>query len=283
MSKKTPTTTAPLLVTGSNLSAVWSEVFIHIVDHPGKQIAPLVLSITGFDDHGVAAEDPAVRLALDSTLALESHYSTEDVAYTIFPQRLWTMAQGNRTTLYQFYRMAFPAYQAANRSLNRKGLYFERLVNYGRGPKGGNQLEWILSQYEARHEVRRSMLQASVFDPEHDHVSQAQISFPCLQQVSFDPTPAGLVVNAFYATQQVFNKAYGNYLGLAQLGAFMAHEMKIPLARVNVMAGVEKLDKIGKTNSVLEPLIAAARACVAKHSDPDGNAAIAAPRQLAAA
>lgn len=283
MTKKLPNTTAPLLVTSGNLSAAWSEVFIHIIDHPGTQIAPLVLSITGFDEHGVAAEDAAVRSALDAALTLEDQYNTEDVAYTIFPQRLWTMAKGNRKTLFEFYRMAFPAYQAANRSLNRKGLYFERLVNYGRGPKGGNQLEWILSQYEERHGVRKSMLQASVFDPEHDHVADAQISFPCLQQVSFTPSPAGLVVNAFYATQQVFNKAYGNYLGLAQLGAFMAHEMKIPLARINIMAGIEKLDKIGKTDAVLVPLVAAARVCVARHKNPDGGVTMAAPPQLAAA
>lgn len=281
MTKQVPTTTAPLLVTGSNLSAVWSEVFIHIIDHPGRQIAPLVLSITGFDEQGVAAEDADVRSALDAALALGDQYGTEDVAYTIFPQRLWTMAQGDRKRLFQFYRMAFPAYQAANRSLNRKGLYFERLVNYGRGQKDGNQLEWILSQYEKRHTVRKSMLQASVFDPQHDHVADAQISFPCLQQVSFVPSPSGLVVNAFYATQQVFNKAYGNYLGLAQLGAFMAHEMKIPLVRVNIMAGVEKLDKIGKTNSTLVPLVAAARASVARHKEL--NVPAAEPRQLATA
>ena len=99
--------------------------------------------------------------------------------------------------------------------------------------------------------------------------------------MSFVPSPAGLVVNAFYATQQVFNKAYGNYLGLAQLGAFMAHEMKIPLARVNIMAGIEKLDKIGKTNSALVPLVAAARASIARHKNVDVPAAE--PRRLAAA
>lgn len=282
MTKQIPTTTSPLLVTSGNLSAAWSEVFIHIVDHPGTQIAPLVLSITEFDERGVAAEDAEVRTALDAALALEDQYNTEDVAYTIFPQRLWTMAQGDRKTLFKFYRMAFPAYQAANRSLNRKGLYFERLVNYGRGPKDGNQLEWILSQYEHRQTVRRSMLQASIFDPEHDHVADAQISFPCLQQVSFVPSSAGLVVNAFYATQQVFNKAYGNYLGLAQLGAFMAHEMKIPLTRVNIMAGIEKLDKIGKTNSALVPLVGAARECLARHKHKAGNSPVTALHRLAA-
>ena len=149
-----------------------------------------------------------------------------------------------------------------NKNANGRGLYFERMVRYGRGPCDGNQLEWILSQFGSRAGVRRSMLQAATFDPGRDHVASAQLGFPCLQQVSFEPTAAGLVVNAFYATQQIFDKAYGNYLGLAQLGAFMAHEMKKPLARLNVMVGVAKLERITKSDSDFEPLVAATKALV---------------------
>jgi hypothetical protein len=69
-------------------------------------------------------------------------------------------------------------------------------------------------------------------------------------------------VNAFYATQQIFDKAYGNYLGLAQLGAFMAHEMDTSLARLNIVVGVAKLERITKSDSHLAPLVAAAEALV---------------------
>ena len=123
------------------------------------------------------------------------------------------------------------------------------MVMYGRGPCDGNQLEWILSQFNARKGVRRSMLQATTFDPDRDHVASAQLGFPCLQQVSFEPTTAGLVTNAFYATQQIFDKAYGNYLGLTQLGAFMAREMGMPLARLNIMVGIAKLERINKSDN----------------------------------
>ena len=107
------------------------------------------------------------------------------------------------------------------------------------------------------------MFQASIFDPGRDHVADAQLQFPCLQHVTFEPTSEGLVVNAFYATQQLFAKAYGNYLGLARLGAFMASEMHLSLIRLNVSVGVAKLDDIPKTHSELIPLLSAARACVA--------------------
>ena len=112
------------------------------------------------------------------------------------------------------------------------------------------------------------MLQASTFDPGRDHVASAQLGFPCLQQVSFEPTVAGLVVNAFYATQQVFDKAYGNYLGLAQLGAFMAHEMDMRLARLNVMVGIAKLERVAKSDVDLKPLVDATEALVSGSGTP---------------
>ena len=106
------------------------------------------------------------------------------------------------------------------------------------------------------------MLQATVFDAACDHVATAQLGFPCLQHVSFEPTKAGLVVNAFYATQQIFDKAYGNYLGLIQLGKFMASEMGMSLARLNVMVGVAKFERITKSDPALESVIENSRSLI---------------------
>jgi hypothetical protein len=248
----------------SDLSRAWGKAVLHVLDHPGPEISPLILSVSGFGEDGGVVETPAVRTALDTLLLAKQMRSVEDVAFTIFPQRIWQVAQGDRAALFKYYRDAFPRYQAMNPKDNRRGLYFERLVSYGRGPCDGNQLEWILSQFEGREGVRRSMFQASVFDPERDHVANAQLQFPCMQHVSFEPTKAGLVVNAFYATQQLFVKAYGNYLGIAQLGAFMAHEMKLKMSRMNVIVGVAKFERISKSDQALMPLVAAARACLAQ-------------------
>jgi hypothetical protein len=276
---KVPQNPAPLVLEAKSVSEAYSRVLLHIVDHPGKEIAPLVLTISGFGDGYDIPEDMKVRSTLDALLVAKGKIDVEDVAYTIFPQRLWTMAQGNRVKLFQFYRMAFPFYRAKNPKANGRGLYFERLMMFGRGPCDGNQLEWILSQHDNRPGVRRSMWQATTFDPGRDHNATAQLPFPCLQHVTFVPTKAGLVANAFYATQQLFDKAYGNYLGLAQLAAFMAHEMDLPLARLNVTIGVAKLERIIKTDLALRPLIDAARACLAP---PLSARPMAAAAQLAA-
>jgi hypothetical protein len=195
-----------LVIDDTNLSRIWARLLLRVLEGAGTAVAPLVLSLCGFGENGAVPEDLAVRQALDRLLKRKGRLTVDDVAFTIFPQRLWEMSRGDRARLFTLYRATFPRWQAMNRKANGRGLYFERLVMYGRGPCDGNQLEWILSQFNSRAGVRRSMLQATTFDPERDHVASAQLGFPCLQQVSFEPTPAGLVVNAFYATQQIFDK-----------------------------------------------------------------------------
>ena len=253
---------APTVIDDNNLSGAWARLLLRVLGGAGTEVAPLILSLTGFGENDTVPEDMAIRQALDRLLKRKGKFVVEDVAFTIFPQRLWQMSRGDRGRLFARYRATFPRWQAMNRKANGRGLYFERMVMYGRGPCDGNQLEWILSQFNSRAGVRRSMLQATTFDPGRDHVASAQLGFPCLQQVSFEPTSAGLVTNAFYATQQIFDKAYGNYLGLAQLGAFMAHEMGMPLARLNVMVGVAKLERITKSDADFAPLIAAAKSAL---------------------
>ena len=265
----------PLVISDTNLSRAWARLLLQVVNGAGTEVAPLILSLSGFAECGIPVEDPAVRLALDRLLKRKGRLMVDDVAFTIFPQRLWEMSRGDRRRLFTLYRETFPRWQAMNRKSNGRGLYFERMVMYGRGPCDGNQLEWILSQFNSRTGVRRSMLQAATFDPGRDHVASAQLNFPCLQQVSFEPTAAGLVINAFYATQQIFDKAYGNYLGLAQLGAFMAHQMEMPPARLNVMVGIAKLERITKSDTDFAPLIAATRTLVAPSDVPPARQAAA--------
>lgn len=248
----------PQVIEGENLSWVWADVIRKIQSKRGHTLSPLIISVHGFDKSGTVIEDAAMRQDLDTLLASEEQWDIETVAFTIFPERIWQIAGGDRAQLYDIYRRAFPKYQAMDRHLNGKGLYFERMMMFGSGPCNGNQLEFIIKQFGGRKGVRDSMLQAAIFDPARDHSNTAQLGFPCLQHVSFVPTADGMVTNAFYATQQLFNKAYGNYLGLAQLCSFVAKECGMKPVRLNVYIGVAKLEGIAKTDSRLTALVDAA-------------------------
>jgi hypothetical protein len=251
----------PLLISADNLSLGWAQVLETLVTRSGGEISPLTLSIVGFDNAGVAQENPAIRTALDALLVAEGKREVENVAFTIFPERYWALAGKDRKAFFQLYKDAFARIQDFNPQNNRRGSYFQRLVDLAGDGKGPDQLEWILTQYAKRPGGRRSMWQATTYDPARDQSTTAQLEFPCLQQVSFTFTGQnGLVLNAFYATQQIVHKGYGNYLGLCQLGAFMAHEMGRKFARLNVFVGVAKMDKIRKSNPNFQALLAVTRA-----------------------
>jgi hypothetical protein len=261
-------TQAPKCIDEPGLSRAWSRVLIDMVDGRVREISPLIVSITGFDGDGNAPEDSMLRTDLDTLLESKKKYDTNSVAFTIFPQEIWELAAPDRQLFYKLAMGAFPDFQELNRRANGRGLYWERLIAYGLGQKyGGNQLEFILDSYlsaqSASRSIRRSLLQAATFDPNRDHNPNPRLHFPCLQQVSFVPSKAGLITNAFYATQQLFYKAYGNFLGLGRLGAFMAGEMNMPLARLNVYVGVEKLEGIPKNDPGLAKVIQRARMCLA--------------------
>jgi hypothetical protein len=264
-----------MLIDETNLSLAWARAFLQIVDHPGTKISPLIVSLTEFGEDGTPEEDDSLRAALNECLVSIGEQEVHTVANTIFSPSLYRLSKFNRHRLYEIYLETLPRYKALSIHKNRRGLYFERLIAFGSGPCNGNQLEYIIQEYTSNTGVRRSMLQASVFDPPRDHVRSAQLGFPCLQHVSFVPEGGELVLNAFYATQQIFDKAYGNYLGLCRLGQFMAAEMGLRFGRMNCFTGVEKFDKrngVSKTSTVLRPLLQAARECVA-HADTTAHAA----------
>ncbi len=251
---------APMIINESNLSIAWGRALLQVLDNPGVELTPLVVQLDAArasqDDFEVAS----IRTELDRHIEARCMLATQTVAWTIFPLSLWQRARSDRSRLFEMYRSAYPRYIALNRRLNGRGLYFGRLIAFGRGPCDGNQLEWIIANYNKRRAVRRSMFQASVFDPACDHVPQAQLGFPCLQHVQFTPAGDGLTVNAFYATQQLFDKAYGNWLGLCDLGSFMASQMGLEFRQLNCFVGVEKLDRV--TKSELRPLAAVVRSAI---------------------
>ena len=252
--------TTPLLIEDTNLSHAWSRAFLHIIDNPGKEISPLIITLTGFTN-GVPNEDQLIRDELDKSLLANGKQEVHTVANTIFPSSYWRISKNDRKILFDIYLKNLSRIKALANSKNRRGLYFERLIAFGSCPNNGNQLEYIISQYKTHPNSRRSMFQASIFDPTRDHITSAQLPFPCLQHVSFVPNnnKKTLTINAFYATQLIFEKAYGNYLGLCKLGDFMAHEMGLTFERMNCFIGVAKMDTITKSHSSLTTLTELAR------------------------
>ncbi len=225
----------------TNLSNAWAWAFLESIKHSDGEISPLVVTITGFADSR-PAEDTSVRQALDNALAEKNQYSCDTVASTIFPQSLWNPEQG-REHLFERYIQILPQLKKLA-THNKYGLYFERLIAFG--PDNINQLDHIIKTYQGGNH-RRSALQAAIFDPAVDHTNQRRRGFPCMQQVTFAPqNNYGLSITGFYAVQHLFDRAYGNYLGLCNLGRFIAHELGLQLTQMTCIAGVAKIGGVNK-------------------------------------
>lgn len=229
-------------IENSNLSVAWGRALLAASAKGRNEIGPLTVSVTGFDGAGVFQEDEGVRTALDDVLRLANKQSVETVANTIFPASMWNSA-APRSQLFDRYRRIASRLREASRK-NQRGIYFERMISGG-PPGKDNQIEFALSTYSAQPGVRRSILQIGVFNPGLDHSAAAQLGFPCLQHVTFAPIAGGLCVNAFYATQYMLERAYGNYAGICRLGHFVAHELGLRLTRMTCFTGIAKCE-VGK-------------------------------------
>ena len=135
-----------------------------------------MISVTGFHD-SQPEELLGIRSLLDKALAetlteisgrrrttkQRNPLTCRGVANTIFPGSLWSPG-ADRQLLYK--RYSDDATRLKRRGSPR-GLYFERLIAYGRGPQNGNQLEHIIDAY--RNGLRRtSAFQATICDPQRD-------------------------------------------------------------------------------------------------------------------
>ncbi len=224
-----------------NLSILILDIFREFMKIPGNEINGLSITVNGFSDKGKVREDIDIHNKIDLALEQNNMQSINTVANTIFPVNLWN-SECNRKILYERYFKILK--QIKKCTQNKHGIYFERMIDF---KDGFNQLEKIIEFYQTGNR-RRSAFQACIWDPLRDMVNTRMRGFPCMQQLVFSCVKEELIVFAFYATQYIFEKAYGNFLGLCNLGNFLAHELGIPLSAVKCYVGVEQLSSITKSD-----------------------------------
>lgn len=223
-----------------NLSRAWARVFLGVSGCTGHEATGLSMHIHAPD--GELREESDIRDLLEGALQQTGRYTPIDtVASTIFPWSLWNPNRP-RTELYKRYGKIYQAIRKQDRQ-NQHGTYFGRFVGFH------GQLEHVLQTREGGNH-RRSAYQLATFDPSEDHGNWRQRGFPCLHQVSLvpDSRDESLGVFAYYPTQTLFEKAYGNYLGLWHLGQFVASEWGLTMTSLSVFAAVAK-QTAGKTKA----------------------------------
>lgn len=252
-------TNPPKVIAATNLSYAWAKAFLEVFSRPKISLCPLCISLDGFTNN-TPVEIPEIRRALDASLSNHPQppkYSVAVTAATIFPKRgQFKTDFHSRNEMYQWYLEKLLPRLKKRDPRNSHGTYFERMIAFEgarhKEIKQVNQLELIIKDWtRPRAKIKRprhSALQVSCFDPVKDQTGQSVRGFPCLQQVSFGYDDSeGLSISAYYPTQYIYDRAYGNYLGLCQLGAFMAGALGLSLARFNCFIAYPQLGATTKT------------------------------------
>ena len=246
----------PVLIDAQNISLAWGQALLAVMGHNGVS-SPLVISVGGF--RGAIPENSKIRDSADYFLNRYGLEPVANTASTIFPYKQWLQRQVPRAEFFKFYlEKLYPRIKQRRRA-NQYGVYFYRMLHYvgskesdeGGSSKPINQLEYVIEQFlKARARgsgIRNSALQIACFDPVKDDTGQVQRGFPCLQQVGFTYEGDNLSLHAFYPTEYIFDRGYGNYLGLCQLGLFVAEQLHLNFVQFYCYVGRPVLGSGTKT------------------------------------
>ena len=219
--------------------------------------------------HDPRHDDPSVRAELDRILMAKGMQPVRTVANTIFPAAL-AANSGTHEKLVGRYRDLYPSLRRMHNS-NRYGTYFQRLIDYPAKDGGVDQIGNIIRQLrlQGKKNPKSACYEANLVDPSVDEAEALTISapirvpgkdngimqFPCLSHCSFqlDNRTRRLHLAALYRSHYMVEKAYGNYLGLGDLLAYVAQESDLEPGTLTVTAGYAQLD--GSVIGLLRPLL----------------------------
>ncbi|WP_329574965.1 hypothetical protein OG500_38010 [Kitasatospora sp. NBC_01250] len=199
-------------------------------------------------------DDLRFREDLDRVRLGKGHHPTETVASTIFPAALADRCKSHDELASRYRKL----YEAARRFPgNNRGTYFGRLVDYP-GAKGSriDQIGKVIDRLTQQSSKAGAMTAAYETDiahpddtvttgalvhaPDHDNSLRG---FPCLSHCSFQLDRNGVLhCAAFYRSHFMFERAYGNYLGLGRLTQYVARQAGLRPGVLTVIAGYAQLD-----------------------------------------
>jgi len=241
---------AEKIITGKTTSDAWAAAFDVLADTKGRRLFHFAVRIEHADQEVAAIREIADRFMKDQ--ALERDPTIVTVRNTIFPKTVVRLANGPED-LPRVYKVGQS--HRVRYASNSKGRYFERMILGRRVAKddGINQIAETVRKLrdrpigKARYEVDLELsdddsVAIGVYQAERDITKPVRSAFPCMSHLSFQRDGDLVHILAYYRSQDVATKAYGNYLGIGQLGAYVAQQSSLVLGTVTVVAGIAELN-----------------------------------------
>jgi thymidylate synthase len=170
-----------------------------------------------------SAFDETFHAKFDRFTRSEDLLPAKDVAYTIFPHRLYARTGGG-AALYKSYNRPRGMYERVKTGW---GTYFRRLTAYlppGSDGPAVNQLKKVVDRINARDAVYTAAYHMEIAYPGNETTRDR--GGPCLNYIAvqLEPDPRRLGLLCVYRNHDFLQKAYGNYWALCNLLRFLCDE-----------------------------------------------------------
>jgi thymidylate synthase len=172
-------------------------------------------------------------------------YDIETTRNTLFPAA-WARRLPEPADLAAYYRDRYHNDEGL-RSIraNQRGTYFGRIVAYPRADGStADQLtdtvRKIRAELRSSSGPKSSRYEINIYNEAKD---RNPLSFPCLAHLSFHIAGDCLHAQAIYRNETLLGRAYGNYLGIVQLQAYVAQASGIGLGELLITAGHVELEQ----------------------------------------
>lgn len=242
-------------ISAPTVSEAWAHAFTAVMNAPHQRLYHLVVQMQA----GYREKQP-VRTIADAVLASlekKDEPTIVTVRNTIFPKSLV-----RSTTSAHELPVAFEAGRLARNKIhtsNVKGRYFERLIALKRSDgQPFNQLAHTIDKLRQRNARARFEIELvsevavseaiAVYSSERDANKPPLMGFPCLSHVAFQRDDDVVHCVAYYRSQDMAQRAYGNYWALGQLQQYVAEQAGLQPGTLTVVSGVATLG-IGVTKA----------------------------------
>ena len=236
----------------TSVSEAWVAAVAAVLDDDDQHVNHLLIRATE-----PLPELDQIRSACDELLADLKLQGVDTVRNTIFPYETALDVPDPDDLTAEYVEM----YPALKRLGSERGTYFGRIVAYPRADGStGNQLVETVKKLGAAHAGKRwtSTYEVNIYSEQKD--TNITRSFPCMSHLAFHLDGDRLDCLATYRSHDVIDKAYGNYLGLAQLQEYLALRSGFTPGELAILAGRAFITTAKRTYPRLREIVADAGA-----------------------
>lgn len=211
-------------ISSNSTTDAWIEAIRYLFGN-GSQTFNLVIQIKDPVSISEEIKDNYEKICKDNNML-----NIKQVSYTIFPDVLYKRyCRKKEDVLYEKYIDRFQLYKGKG----TWGTYFHRMIYKSCiDARTGdvivyNQLKEVISMLRRRRRVYKSRYLISIFNPIED--LRRTIGGPCLNFIALQlekvENDEGIInLIAFYRNHNFLERAFGNYVGLGNLLAFICNE-----------------------------------------------------------